>query len=81
MDAFAAGEIFLFEGFRLDRRGRVLLRSDEGGVLAPVAMGSRALGLLVLLVSRHGELVSKDEIMTAVWPGMIFAESNLATQI
>jgi DNA-binding winged helix-turn-helix (wHTH) protein len=31
-----------------------------------VAIGSRALDLLILVVRRDGELVSKDEIMTAV---------------
>ena len=81
MDALAADEIFLFEGFRLDRRAGGLLQADENGVWTPVAVGSRALDLLTLLVSRHGDLVSKDEIMAAVWPGMIIEDSNLPTQI
>jgi TolB-like protein/DNA-binding winged helix-turn-helix (wHTH) protein/cytochrome c-type biogenesis protein CcmH/NrfG len=81
MDARATDEIFLFEGFRLDLQTGGLLRADENGVLVPVAVGSRALDLLVLLLRRRGELVSKDEIMTAVWPGMIVEDSNLPTQI
>jgi TolB-like protein/DNA-binding winged helix-turn-helix (wHTH) protein len=77
----AAEKIFLFEGFRLDQRAGGLFRAEENGVLVPVAIGSRALDLLTLLVKRHGDLVSKDEIMTAVWPEMVVEDSNLPTQI
>jgi DNA-binding winged helix-turn-helix (wHTH) protein len=79
METLAAEEIFLFEGFRIDQRAGGLFRAEENGVLAPVAIGSRALDLLILLVRRHGDLVSKDEIMAAVWPGMIVEDSNLPT--
>ena len=81
MDAIAGNEIFLFERFRLDRRAGGLFRCDEHGVLAPVAIGSRALDVLYILVRRHGELVPKDEIMAAVWPGTVVADSNLPIQI
>jgi TolB-like protein/tetratricopeptide (TPR) repeat protein len=81
MDALAAQEIFLFEGFRLDRRAGGLFRVDGSGIQVPVAIGSRALDLLVLLVRRHGDLVPKNEIMTAVWPRLTVADSNLPTQI
>jgi TolB-like protein/predicted TPR repeat methyltransferase len=81
MDTLVGEEIFLFEDFRLDRRAGGLFRTDANGVLVPLAMGSRALDLLILLVKRHGDLVSKDEIMVAVWPGMIVEDSNLPTQI
>jgi TolB-like protein/DNA-binding winged helix-turn-helix (wHTH) protein/Tfp pilus assembly protein PilF len=80
MDGLAE-DVFLFEGFRLDRRAGGLFRADENGVLVAVAIGARALDLLILLVRRHGDLVSKDEIMTAVWPSMIVEDSNLPTQI
>ena len=79
METLAAGEIFLFEDFRLDRRG--LLRSDERGVFAPVAIGSRAFDVLRVLITAQGELVSKDEIMTAVWPGTVVEDNNLTVQI
>jgi adenylate cyclase len=81
MDGLAAQEIFLFEGFSLDQQAGGLFRASENGVPVPVAIGSRALDLLTLLVRRHGDLVSKDEIMTAVWPEMIVEDSNLPTQI
>jgi DNA-binding winged helix-turn-helix (wHTH) protein len=50
---------------------------DEGGVATPVALGSRPINLLSLLVERPGELVSKDAIMEAVWPGRVVEEANL----
>src|SRR5215813_6009624 len=81
MDALTADEIFLFEGFRLDRRAGGLFRAGENGVLVPVPLGSRALDLLILLVRRQGDLLSKDEIMTAIWPGIVVEDSNLPTQI
>jgi class 3 adenylate cyclase/predicted ATPase len=79
--ALAAEQIFLFDDFRLDRQAGGLFRIDADGVMAPIALGSRALDLLTLLVRRHGDLVSKDEIMTIVWPGVIVEDSNLPTQI
>jgi TolB-like protein len=81
MDARAAEEVFLFEDFRLDAGGAGLSHRDDAGIFVPVAIGSRALDLLVLLVRRHGELVSKDEIVTAIWPGTIVSDGNLPTQI
>src|SRR5215472_11574436 len=71
-----SADILLFEGFRLDRGG--LSRLDQAGVATPVALGSRALDLFV---EHHGQLVSKDEIMQAVWPGTAVEESNLTVQI
>jgi adenylate cyclase len=78
MDGLGSANVLLFEDFRLDLRGGVLYRLGQA---APVALGSRALGLLGLLAARQGEVVSKDEIMGAVWPGRVVEESNLNVQI
>ena len=40
-------------------------------------MGGRAFELLQLLVQRCGELVSKNELMAAAWPGTFLHDSNL----
>src|ERR1700737_18988 len=79
MEARATDDIFQFDDFRLDRRG--LCRRDAGGVFVPVAIGSRALDLLGVLVERPGSLVTKREIVAAVWPGMVVEDSNLTVQI
>jgi adenylate cyclase len=81
MDREGSADVFLFEGFRLDRRGGVLYQMDREGVGTPVTLGSRAFNLLSLLIERKGELASKDEIMNAVWPGRVVEEANLNVQI
>jgi DNA-binding winged helix-turn-helix (wHTH) protein len=81
MDGVGSDHSILFEGFRLDRRGGCLFLLDQEGVATPVALGSRAINLLSLLVERRGELVSKDAIMAAVWPGRVVEEANLNVQI
>jgi DNA-binding winged helix-turn-helix (wHTH) protein len=72
MEVVGSG-IFEFERFRLDRRGGGLFCADKHGAFVPVAIGSRALDVLCVLVQRHGDLVSKEEIMAAVWPGIVVA--------
>jgi len=74
-------DIFLFEGFRLDRRDGGLLREDERGVFVPVAVGARALDVLGVLVEQPDVIVSKDEIMRAVWPHTPVENANLTIQI
>jgi TolB-like protein/DNA-binding winged helix-turn-helix (wHTH) protein len=81
MDALVSSDIFIFEEFRLDRRGGGLFRCDGAGSCVPVAVGSRALDILGLLIARAGEVVSKEEIITAVWPETVVEDSNLTVQI
>jgi DNA-binding winged helix-turn-helix (wHTH) protein len=77
----ATADIFLFEEFRLDRRGDGLSRRNERGVFVPVSIGLRALDVLTVLVERSGNLVSKEEIMTAVWGRTVVENANLTVQI
>ena len=79
MEALSAGDIFLFDQFHLDRRG--LFRRDGGAGLAPVEVGSRALDVLRVLLERPGDLVSRNEIMAAAWPGIVVEDNNLTIQI
>ena len=79
MRALSFADIFLFEGFRLDRRG--LFRGDKDAFAAPVEIGSRALEVLRVLVARPGDLLSRHEIMVAAWPGMVIDDNNLTIQI
>ena len=79
MAAPSTTDIFEFDRFHLDRRG--LFRRDENAALAPVELGSRALDVLRVLLERPGDLVSRDEIMAAAWPGIVVEDNNLTIQI
>ena len=69
-------EIFAFGPFELvvDRRD-LLLRGE------PVQMGPRAFDLLLALVRRQGELVTKDYLLTEIWAGAVVEENNLHVQV
>src|SRR5580700_4387883 len=63
-------------------RFRVLLRQRQlvaDGV--PIELGTRAFDLLLVLLEADASLVTKDELMSRVWPGVVVAEENLKTQI
>ncbi len=63
-------------------RFRVLLRQRQlvaDGV--PVELGTRAFDLLLVLLQADGSLVTKDELLSRVWPGIVVAEENLKVQI
>jgi TolB-like protein len=62
--------------FRLNLRQRVLTLDG-----VPVPLGSRARDILCVLASAKGEMVSKDEIMTRVWPGLVVEENNIQVHI
>jgi TolB-like protein/Flp pilus assembly protein TadD len=47
----------------------------------PVALGARALDLLVCLIERRDRVVSKEELLQLVWPGTVVEENNLTVQI
>ena len=70
------GSTYTFGAFRLVPRERKLLLAGE-----PVQLGSRALGMLVVLVERAGSVVSADELMRLVWPGVTVDEANLRVQL
>jgi TolB-like protein len=81
MDALALDDIFLFEDFRLHRRDGALFRRAENGHFVPVAIGSRALEVLGVLVERPGDLVWRGQIITTVWPATVVEDNNLNIQI
>jgi predicted ATPase/DNA-binding winged helix-turn-helix (wHTH) protein len=66
----------LFGRFRLVLRSRELLADG-----VPVAIGNRALDVLIALIEACGELVTKDELLTRVWPDTTVEENNLQFQI
>jgi TolB-like protein len=81
MDVLASPQVFLFEDFRFDRARGGLFRRAADGAFTAVAISSRGLAILRVLIERAGEVVSKDEIIAAVWPGVVVDDSNLTVQI
>lgn len=47
----------------------------------PTAIGARALDLLLALCAQPGRLLTKHQLLDAVWPGLVVEENNLAAQI
>jgi DNA-binding winged helix-turn-helix (wHTH) protein len=64
---------YLFEGFRLDLARRRL--ADTDGRALPLS--ARAYDVLAFLVENRARVVSKDELMRAVWSRVIVEENNL----
>jgi DNA-binding winged helix-turn-helix (wHTH) protein len=71
-----SADMLRFSDFVLIPKARLLLRCDR-----PVDIGSRAFDLLVVLAERRGELVSKQTIISFVWPTTLVEESNLRFQM
>jgi TolB-like protein len=67
---------FLFEGYTLDIDRRELRRSSE-----QIAVEPQVSDLLVYLVRNRDRVVSKDDLLDAVWGGRFVSESNLTTRI
>ncbi|MDR3485659.1 MAG: winged helix-turn-helix domain-containing protein [Bradyrhizobium sp.] len=61
-----------FGPFHLVVSERLLTR--EG---APLVLGSRALEILIVLISRPNEVISKKDLMSRVWPDVIVEEGSL----
>jgi DNA-binding winged helix-turn-helix (wHTH) protein len=65
-----------FGRFRMLLRRRQLLADS-----VPIEIGSRAFDLLLILLESDGALVTKEELINRVWPGVVVADENLKVQI
>jgi DNA-binding winged helix-turn-helix (wHTH) protein len=72
----ATGHAICFGPFRLLPLQRLLLKGDE-----QVRLGSRAFDILVALTERPGHLISKNELMARVWPGIFVVPANLTVHV
>lgn len=68
--------LYAFGDFRLDPQNRTLRLGEE-----PVALTPKAFEVLLLLIQRSGQVVSKTELMRAVWPDSFVEESNLTQTV
>jgi TolB-like protein/cytochrome c-type biogenesis protein CcmH/NrfG len=67
---------FLFADYRLDTERRELRRGAE-----PVNVEPQVFDLLVFLVRNRDRVVSKDDLLAAVWAGRTVSESTLTSRI
>ena len=68
--------VFRFGRFVLVPSERMLLSDGK-----PLAMTGKAFDLLVTLVRHPGRLLTKDELLQAVWPGVVVEEVNLSVNV
>ena len=68
--------IYRFGPFRLLPDARRLERDGS-----PIALTPKAFDLLLALVRHRDRALSKDELLSLVWPGSIVEEANLAQQV
>jgi predicted ATPase/DNA-binding winged helix-turn-helix (wHTH) protein len=65
-----------FGRFQVLPHRRELLTDDR-----PIKLGDRAFDVLMALIEARGAVVSKDALMTRVWPDRVVEENNLQAQI
>ena len=70
------GQSIDFGPFSFDPTAMRLVRDGVS-----VNLGARAAALLTTLLEAQGNVVTKDALLEAAWPGMVVEESNLAVQI
>ncbi|MGE5161065.1 MAG: ATP-binding protein [Betaproteobacteria bacterium] len=64
--------------------GRVEVRPEQRQLLIdgqPADVGARAFDVLEALLARRERVVSKDELLDLVWPGVVVEENNLQVQV
>lgn len=66
----------MFGAFVLQRHERRLLCNDKA-----VSLGARAFDVLSALVDNAGKLVTKQQLLDAVWPGVAVEENNLQVHV
>lgn len=69
------------DSYRFDR---FEVRPAERSLLVdgtPAPIGARAFDLLLCLLQHHDQLVTREQILQAVWPGLVVEENNLTVQV
>ena len=70
------GPRFVFDRFELDPSGRRLTAAGE-----PVAMSDRQFDVLLLLVGRAGQIISKDDLLEAGWKDVAVGDNSIEQAI
>src|SRR3984957_1084989 len=74
-DGTAADDI-KFGPFRLSPRERLLTKDG-----APINIGGRAFDILIALIKRPGEIISKQDLLAQVWPDVTVDDGSLRFNI
>ncbi len=69
-------ETYKFENFLLNKRNRALLQQGK-----PLHLSQRAFEILLFLVERQGQIVTKESLLDEIWQGSFVEEGNLAVQM
>jgi eukaryotic-like serine/threonine-protein kinase len=69
-------ELYEFGPFRVDPEKEILLRAGE-----PVPLQPKTFQILLVLVQHQQQVVTKDDLMKAVWPDSFVEEANLSRNI
>ena len=72
MDIAAEHKVYEFDDYRIDVDH--LMLSHQG---SEIPLVPKAVETLVALIEHRGKIVSKDELLEAVWPDTVVEESNL----
>ena len=71
-----AKELYEFGPFRVDPEKEILLRRGD-----PIPLTPKTFQILLVLVRHSKEVVTKDDLMKAVWPDTFVEEANLSRNI
>lgn len=69
-------QVYRFGSFRLDAAAKVLFCEDQ-----PLHLTRKAVETLAILAARSPEVVTKEEMLAAVWQDRVVDEANLAQNI
>src|SRR5712671_5525861 len=72
----ASGRLWRFTDYELDEMGRELRFKGS-----PVELESKPLDILLQLLLHAGEVVTKEELLEAVWPEVMVVDGSLATAV
>ena len=68
--------LYLFEDYALDTDRRELTKADR-----PIAVQPQVFDVLAFLAANRERVVTKDELIEAVWDGRVVSESTLTSRI
>jgi len=76
MSQDAPARRYCFGRFEIHARDRRLLNDGK-----TVPISNRSFDVLLMLIERAGDLVSKEELLERVWPGLVVEENNLHVHV